>query len=118
MLGYSSIGMFGLLTASFAIGTGDGIRAGMMILLGHMLVKPLLFSMVAFAGDKRKGDVPLAALKGLIKSSPAVAILMTIGIFALIGMPPSPTFWGKFFLFSTAGAQEQWILVVLRIYCQ
>lgn len=115
MLGYSSISMFGLLTASFSLGTDGGVRAAMMILIGHMLAKPLLFSMMAFAGRNSKGDVPLNSLKGLIKSSPAAGILMTVGILALIGMPPSPMFWGKFFLFSSAGSTEQWVLVAILI---
>jgi len=32
------------------IGTDGGVRAAVMILIGHMLAKPLLFSMMAFAG--------------------------------------------------------------------
>ncbi|HHD15812.1 MAG TPA: hypothetical protein ENK47_03805 [Euryarchaeota archaeon] len=115
MLGYSSIGVFGLLTASFSIGTGDGVRAGVLLIIGHMLAKPLLFSMMAHAGRRYSGDVPLKALRGMIRSSPAGALMMTVGILALIGMPPSPTFWGKYFLFSGAGSSEQWVLVGILV---
>ncbi len=115
VLGYSSIGVFGLLVASFSLGVADGIRGGTMLLLGHMLAKPILFSMMGFAGRKKKGDVPLSSLKGLIRSSPSAGIIMTIGILALIGMPPSPTFWGKYFLFSAAGSEGQWLLISILI---
>lgn len=115
MLGYSSIGVFGLLTASFALGVDGGVRGGSLILIGHLLAKPLLFSMLGFAGRRKKGDVPLSSLRGLIRSSPAAGIMMTIGALALIGMPPSPTFWGKFFLFSAAGSEAEWLLIALLL---
>ncbi len=111
ILGYSSIGMFGLLTVSFSLGIEDGIRGGILLLIGHMLVKPLLFSMTSFAGRMKKGDVPISSLKGLIRTSPLAGILLTIGILALIGMPPSPIFWGKFLIISSAGSEAQWLLI-------
>jgi formate hydrogenlyase subunit 3/multisubunit Na+/H+ antiporter MnhD subunit len=113
ILGYSSVGMFGLLIASFSIGTADGMRAGTMLLLGHLIAKPLLFSMVSHVGEGYKGDVPMTSLRGLIRSSPTTGILMTIGILALIGMPPSPTFWGKFLFFSGAGSEGLWLVAVI-----
>jgi multicomponent Na+:H+ antiporter subunit D len=33
----------------------------------------------------------------------------------LLGMPPSPIFWGKYFLFSEAGGDSNWLLVALLL---
>lgn len=109
MLGYSSIGVFGLLTASFALGSEDGIRAAMMLLIGHMLAKPILFSVASHL--EVDGDIPLRSLKGLMKISPTAGLLMTAGALAMIGMPPSPTFWGKFLFFSGSG--DNWAVIAL-----
>lgn len=111
MLGYSSVGVFGLLAASFSLGSGEGIRAAVLQIIGHMLAKPLLFSVMGHIGIK--GDAPLSSLKGLSGSSPTAAALLTVGALALIGMPPSPNFWGKFFFFTGAG--DRWLVIGLVV---
>jgi len=110
LLGFSSIGMFGLILASFSLGGQNGIWAAVMIMIGHMISKPVLFSLAgSLRGEDQ--DAPLSALDGLMGRSKTAGFLFAGAMLMLLGMPPSPIFWGKYFLFSEAGGQENWLLV-------
>ncbi|HID98228.1 MAG TPA: NADH-quinone oxidoreductase subunit N [Thermodesulfobacteriaceae bacterium] len=53
------------------------------------------------AGDE-KGDIPLSNLKGLWGRSPLMAILLTIALASLAGLPPTGGFTGKLLLLTAA----------------
>lgn len=110
LLGFSSIGIFGLVLASFSLGGQNGIWAAVMIIIGHMISKPVLFSLVgSLKGEDQ--DAPLSALDGLMGRSRTAGFLFAGALLMLLGMPPSPIFWGKYFLFSGAGLEEKWLMV-------
>lgn len=113
MLGFSSIGAYGLILAAFASGSEMAIQAGVLLMLGHMLAKPILFSMIDRAGAGKRGDVTLSDLEGLGRRSTMSGVLFVGAALAMLGMPPSPTFWGKVMLFSSAGTQGQWALAAI-----
>lgn len=115
MMGFSSIGVLGLSLAVISSGSDMGIRAGILLIIGSMIAKPIIFSVIDHAGKGRKGDLPLSTLEGLIKRSPAAALLLTISSLALLGMPPSPTFWGKFMLFAGADGTTGWAIAAFVI---
>ncbi|MGA1822389.1 MAG: complex I subunit 5 family protein [Thermoplasmatota archaeon] len=108
LLGFSSIGVLGLSLAVISSGSEMGIKAGILLIIGNMIAKPILFSVIDHAGKGTKGDLPLSTLEGLIRRSPSAALLFTLSSLALLGMPPSPTFWGKFMLFAGADGTAGW----------
>lgn len=112
--GFSSIGMFGLMLAAFSLGGKNGIYAAVLIMIGHLISKPVLFSLTGALKHKDK-DLPLSALDGLMSRSRITAVLLVAAALMLLGMPPSPIFWGKYFLFSEAGSGSQWLLIGLLI---
>jgi multicomponent Na+:H+ antiporter subunit D len=114
LLGFSSIGMFGLILASFSLGGQSGIWAGVMIMIGHIISKPVLFSIAGILKHKDR-DSPLSVLDGLLGRSRTAGLIFIIAALMLLGMPPSPIFWGKYFLFSEAGADGNWLLVGMII---
>ncbi|MGA1873399.1 MAG: complex I subunit 5 family protein [Thermoplasmatota archaeon] len=110
LLGFSSIGMFGIILASFSLGGENGIWAGVLLIIGHMISKPVLFSLVG-ALSSRDGNTPLSVLDGLAGRSRTAGFLFIGALLMLLGMPPSPIFWGKYFLFAGAGGEENWLLM-------
>ena len=57
------------------------------------------FSIVGFLRDRR-GSEQIADYAGLLKTSPGIAICLTIILFGLIGLPPLSGFLGKFVVFA------------------
>jgi formate hydrogenlyase subunit 3/multisubunit Na+/H+ antiporter MnhD subunit len=112
--GFSSIGMFGLMLAAFSLGGRWGIYAAVLIMVGHLISKPVLFSLTGALKHKDK-DLPLSALDGLMGRSRITALLFIGAALMLLGMPPSPIFWGKFFLFRQVGTGSEWLLMGLLV---
>ncbi|MFW3147211.1 MAG: complex I subunit 5 family protein [Thermoplasmatota archaeon] len=110
IFGFSSIGMFGLMLMSFSLGADQGIWAGVFIVVGHMVLKPVLFSITGSLSDRDK-DAPLSRLNGLISRSRTTAFLFAAAAIMLLGLPPSPIFWGKYFLITGIGIERQWLLL-------
>jgi formate hydrogenlyase subunit 3/multisubunit Na+/H+ antiporter MnhD subunit len=106
--------MFGLMLAAFSLGGRYGIYAAVLIMIGHLISKPVLFSLTGALKHKDK-DLPLSALDGLAGRSRITAILFVGAALMLLGMPPSPIFWGKFFLFRQVGTGSEWLLMALLI---
>jgi formate hydrogenlyase subunit 3/multisubunit Na+/H+ antiporter MnhD subunit len=112
--GFSSIGMFGLILTAFALGGENGIWAAVLIMIGHLISKPVLFSLTGALKHKDR-DLPLSVLDGLVGRSKLTAFLLIGAALMLLGMPPSPIFWGKYFLFSGAGGDSNWLLIGVLI---
>ncbi|MEA3559329.1 MAG: proton-conducting transporter membrane subunit [Candidatus Thermoplasmatota archaeon] len=110
LLGFSSIGMFGLMLVAFSLGSENGIWAGVFLILGHMILKPVLFSITGRITD-RDTNTPLSKLDGLMDRSKTGAFLFGGAAIMLLGMPPSPIFWGKFYMINEIGAQGNWLLL-------
>ena len=58
--------------------------------------------------------VSVDAVAGLHRRSPLLAATLLVGLFGLIGLPPTAGFIGKWLLFSAALEQGQFLLVILR----
>lgn len=79
----------------------------------------LIYLVVAFAtflavSQVGQGDNPsVASLAGLYKRAPLVGVLLLAGLFGLAGVPPTPGFSGKWFLFSAAmDSGHFWVVLV------
>jgi NADH-quinone oxidoreductase subunit N len=54
-------------------------------------------------------------LAGLAKRSPWFALVMTLFMFSLAGIPPMAGFWGKYYVFLAAVNAQLWPLAVLGV---
>lgn len=99
ILAFSSIENKGLIMIAFGLG-GSAINAGYMHILGHSLIKAALFLVsgnilcLYEIGDSDH-------ISGLLQKSRNTAWLWLIGIFMILGFPPSPIFISKFFIFAS-----------------
>jgi multicomponent Na+:H+ antiporter subunit D len=97
MLAYSSVSQFGLVIAAFALATPDSVLGGVVHLVGHGLIKGGLFAAAAIlAGVHGARTVEEYARLGY-RSPVTAGCLAVLGI-ALVGIPPSIGFLGKWYI--------------------
>ncbi len=91
MLAYSSMEHLGLVALGTAAGSHLAIAAVLLHMLGHGLVKAVLF-----LGSGRilqlTGSRQIAEVRGLAARDPALAALVGLGVLALLGFPPFSLF--------------------------
>jgi len=105
MLAYSSIAHAGYVLIGVLVGGELGTRAVLFYLLSYTFMTIGAFTIVAvLARDGREYDA-LDDLAGLGQTRPFLAVVMSICMFSLLGMPGTAGFVAKFLLFSAAVQQ-------------
>jgi len=105
MLAYSSIAHAGYVLIGVLVGGEAGTRAVLFYLLSYTFMTIGAFTVVAvLARDGREYD-SIDDLSGLGQTRPYLALVMSICMFSLLGMPATAGFVGKFLLFSAAVQQ-------------
>ena len=119
MLGYSSIAhagylLIGIVSAGAAQAQGrldvaDDAVAGIMIyLFAYMFMNLGAFGVVVLLGDSTNPREHISDYAGLIQRRPMLAVLMTILLLSLAGIPPMFGFVGKLAIFRVAVATGPW----------
>jgi NADH-quinone oxidoreductase subunit N len=113
LLGFSSVAHAGYVMVGLVAGTAQGLSAAAFYALAYILMNLLCFWVVSrVAVDGR--NLRLDDLNGLYKRSPALALSLAVGAFALVGLPPTMGFMGKFFLITAAWDNGyNWLVIVL-----
>jgi proton-translocating NADH-quinone oxidoreductase chain N len=127
MLAYSSIAQAGYISLAFVVMTQMSIAGGVLLALGHALMKAGAFIAVAVVGymvlndDKNaKNTDDLENFAGLGKRAPLTAFSLFVFFLALAGIPPSAGFIGKFVLFYSITVEavsqaSSWLLLIVII---
>jgi NADH-quinone oxidoreductase subunit N len=119
MLAYSSIAQAGYILVPFAIAGsnhGAGARSAFTASVVYLLVYAAMnlgaFSIViAVARKTRSGEI--ASYGGLYEYAPGLAVLMTIFLFSLAGIPPLAGAWAKIFIFrAVLDAGTSWAVLL------
>jgi NADH-quinone oxidoreductase subunit N len=114
MMAYSSIAHAGyLLLAILSVDNAGADRALMFYLLSYSIATICAFAVFIVVAEQ-KGDDTFAAFNGLGKSHPFLALVLTVSVLSLAGVPPFPGFFGKYYLF-TAVFDSYPALVVLAV---
>ena len=118
MLAYSSITHVGYLTAGLAaLGKGEGYLPGQAILFylaAYTVMNLGAFGILTYLKSQQPNtfDYSLGKMAGLGRRSPWAAVLMSLFMFSLTGIPGTAGFIGKFFLFnSVVRADLTWLAV-------
>jgi proton-translocating NADH-quinone oxidoreductase chain N len=127
MLAYSSIAQAGYISLAFVVTTQMSIGGGILLALGHALMKGGAFIAVAVVGymvlsdDKNaKNTDDLSHFAGLGKRAPITAFSLFVFFLALAGIPPSAGFIGKFVIFYSITIEavrqaSSWLLFVVIV---
>ncbi len=102
LMAYSSIGHVGFALVGLAAGSEAGVR-GVAIYMAIYLAMTLgTFAVILAMRTKDSQVETIADLTGISKTNPFMAIVMTILMFSLAGIPPLAGFWGKWYVFLAA----------------
>lgn len=115
MMAYSSIAHAGYLLMGCVALSGEGAYGFEAI--GFYLLSYLFMNYGAFACvvaiESRTGRTDIHAYNGLYRTSPVLAFAMTVFLVALIGLPPTAGFIGKFFVFAVVIKSKLYWLALL-----
>ncbi len=105
LLAYSSIAHAGYIMVGFIMINPFSQHAIMFYLVSYILMQLGAFVIIGIVEEQTSGDASrnnLESYKGLGKLNPGLALLMTIFLFSLAGIPPFAGFWGKYYIFLSA----------------
>jgi NADH-quinone oxidoreductase subunit N len=102
LLAYSSIAHAGYMLVGLAAGLGPGASAVLFYLGVYAVASVGAFGTILLLEQGGEEAVDLGAYGGLAARHPVLALGLTVFLLALIGMPPTAGFVGKFYLFSAA----------------
>ncbi|GAB7017293.1 proton-conducting transporter transmembrane domain-containing protein [Halostagnicola bangensis] len=107
MLAYSSVSQFGLVVAAYGVVTETALTGAIIHLIGHGVMKAGLFvavGVIAIGYGARTVD----EYAGLAHHRPVPAAGMAVLLIALIGIPPSVGFIGKWYIAVGAVEAQAW----------
>jgi len=112
MLAYSSIAHTGyMLVGLAAYGAGQLMGMEGLLFYGAAYTFMNLGAFAVIAALQRRGGVTsnLSTFAGLIRREPALAMLMTLFLLSLTGIPPTAGFFGKFYVILAAVEAGGWL---------
>jgi NADH-quinone oxidoreductase subunit N len=118
MLAYSSIAQAGYILIGLAAVLADptrtftGLNGVLIYLFAYVFTNVGAFAVVT-AVESASSKVELKDYAGLSRRAPWLAVLLTIFLLSLAGIPPTGGFMGKFFVFGAAVQRQMWILVAI-----
>ena len=115
MLAFSSIAHAGYLLVGFLAINEASIQAIMFYLFAYTLMNVGAFTVAYLINVRGEGNYQLGDFAGVGTKNPVLAILMTIFMFSLAGIPPTAGFFGKFYLFKAALDANYVYLVVIAV---
>ncbi len=102
LLGYSSIAHAGYVLVALTADSAIGMAAGMFYLASYALMNIGAFAVIGYVAARSEKYVRIEDLSGLGRREPAIAGLLAIFIFSLIGVPLTGGFFAKFYVFQAA----------------
>ncbi|MGN7661440.1 MAG: proton-conducting transporter transmembrane domain-containing protein [Anaplasma sp.] len=113
LLAYSTVSQLSYITLALSMYTDEAVRASVFQMVCHAFAKITLFFSVG-AIYASTGKTETREISGIGRMMPVTAGAFCIGAFAMIGVPPAATFWGKFSILSAAVSGEH-LVVALTI---
>jgi multicomponent Na+:H+ antiporter subunit D len=113
-LSFNLVGHIGFTTAGLAIGTPLALAGSILYMLHHMLVITTLFLVTGWFLRQRR-TATLAALGGLYRSQPAVAVVAMVPVFSLAGVPPLSGFMAKLAVIAGALASGHYAVTAIAL---
>jgi NADH-quinone oxidoreductase subunit N len=95
LLAYSTIAHAGYMMMGLAVLNKEGVSAVLFYLVAYLFMNLGAFAVVAILRNQT-GSEDLSSYRGLAYRSPLMAVLMSIFLLSLLGMPPLAGFAAKF----------------------
>ncbi len=101
MLAYSSIAQVGYIMIGMVAMSALGLASVGFYIFAYLFANMGAFGIVAFFEDKT-GSCQIASYSGLSKTSPTLAISLSVFLLSLAGIPPLAGFLAKYYVFASA----------------
>ncbi|MFP4635157.1 MAG: NADH-quinone oxidoreductase subunit N [Nitriliruptoraceae bacterium] len=113
MLAYSSITHAGYATIGVVAVSDAGLSGTLWYLLTYAVSTLAAFACIIAVERTRRGEVTLFEVRGLGRTSPALAGILALALLSLAGLPPTAGFVGKLVVFQ-AGVEAglTWLVVI------
>ncbi len=115
ILAYSSITHAGYATIGVVANSDAGLSSTLWYLLTYAIGTLGAFGCVIALERRRRGEVTLLDLRGLGRSSPALAGILALSLLSLAGIPGTAGFVGKLLVFQAGVASGLVWLVVIGV---
>ena len=114
-MAYSSISQAGYIMLAVIGGTKEGMSALVFYVLVYIFANLAVFGIIETLEHQTRSSVSRDDCNGLYKTNPKLALLMTLALFSLAGIPPFAGFFSKFFVFMSAFKAGFWVLVFIAL---
>jgi NADH-quinone oxidoreductase subunit N len=114
MLGYSSIANAGYIMVGLAAVSSLG-RSGVLFFLATYALANLGAFIAVIAISNKTNSDEITHYSGMAQRSPALALVLTICLVSLIGIPPTGGFIAKFYIFNAAIQHNLLWLVIIAV---
>ena len=112
LFAYSSIEHMGIIAFAFGVGGPLANFAGLLHMVMHSLTKSAIFFAVGHVAQV-KGTQRIADIGGLTVTHPWLGWGLTLGVLAIVGLPPFGIFMSEFLIVSSTFAREPWLAAPL-----
>lgn len=112
MLGFSGISHAGFIMLGLLTMGPDGYGLAIYYIFGYAVMNLASFLVICQL-SKEGENLLISDFAGLHKRQPVLAVILSVSLFALAGIPPFVGFMGKFFLLTSALKNGQLVIVIL-----
>lgn len=110
LLAYSSIAHMGYLLITFLVGNADGIQAAIFYVISYLITTIGAFGVISLLSPENRDTDDISELKGLFQRNPWIAMVLTLTMFSLAGIPLTAGFIAKFYLVLEGVRTDLWML--------
>lgn len=114
MLAYSSVAHAGYMLLGLLAGNSFSDNAILTYSAAYSVASIATFCVIAIVDHAKESDA-VESFNGLAKSNPFLAIVMTIALLSLAGIPPTAGFFAKYYIFTAAFSAGNVGLVFIAI---
>ncbi len=115
MLAYSSIAHAGYALMAIVTASSLGTASILFYLLVYVFMNLGAFAVIMVVGKRGEENLRIDDYSGLGYKHPVMAIVMSIFMFSLAGIPPFAGFMGKFYIFSAAIKSGYVVLAIIGV---
>jgi NADH-quinone oxidoreductase subunit N len=112
MIAYSSIAQAGYILIGVVSSSPQGVSGAVYYLLAYLVTNLLVFAIIGRV-EQKTGSTGFEVFAGLNRRSPALALLMLVGVLSLAGIPPFAGFFAKILVFGAAMQSGlAWLVII------
>jgi NADH-quinone oxidoreductase subunit N len=112
ILAYSSISNLGYLMIPLLTGDQTGLQALMFYVVSYIFTTLGAFGVVAVLSGREREAEMIADYRGLFWKQPVLAIVFTVMLLSLAGIPLTAGFMAKFYVVFAGIGSNLWLLVI------